>query len=153
MLAVGFVASCLVGAPTAAASLPIPVAKLSQMKRQIRGPVFVPTLLPKGYRFVSWTLLSPLGAPNAGGWYSVTFKRGAKKLRWTVGIQQGSCGDLSDGRRGSLYWLLPGLDGRDAWQCIASGQRRLKIDLFDFRPVPFLSLSQTASILSSAHRA
>jgi len=145
--------ACLVGVPSAVASLPIPLAKLTQMKRQIHGPVFVPGVLPAGYRFVTWSLLSPYNAPSPGdNWYSVTFARRAKKLRWTVGIQGMPCSELSDGRMGSTYWLIPGLTGQDVWRCLSSGRRRLKIDLFDFRPEPFLSLSKAATILASAHR-
>ena len=153
VLLVGFVSACLFCAPAAAASAPVPRAKLLQMKHQIKGPVVVPAVGPSGYHFLSWKLLSAT-VPSAGqDWYSIMFKRGAKKLQWTVRVQSGLCAGPSDGHEGSVYWLVPGVTGQEAWRCMSAGRRQLVIDLFDFFPSPLLSHAREASILGSAHRA
>jgi hypothetical protein len=123
------------------------------MKREVGGPVFLPAVVPRGYVFAHWTLEALLGEPTAGeDWYSITFQKGAKTLKWSVAIQDGTCGQFSNGGSDGIYWSNPGPDGQDAWRCVRS-TRALVIDAFDHRPTPLLPLARLASMLRSAYRA
>jgi hypothetical protein len=138
----------------ASGSGPVPARVIAQMKRQVDGPVYLPAIVPRGYRFVAWKLEDPTNAPPPGDeWYSVTFKRGQKTLIWAAAVQDEPCREFSSGGSAGVYWGDPGPDGQDVWRCIRVERGRLHIDAFDYRPKPLLGPDQLVPMVRSGYHA
>lgn len=136
------------------AGIVVPSRIVRQMKRQVDGPVYLPSIKPPGYRYVSWkSYWSVTGRPYAGSdWYTVEFRNGAKPLTWTVQVPRSPCNEFAEGSaRGGMHWQHLGGSAQRAWRCLRS-RPRLAIDLFEVGR-PLLPLRPLLTMLASAYRA
>jgi hypothetical protein len=141
---------------TSAYGLVVPIRVLTAIKRQIHAPVYVPAILPRGFKYDHWKSYAPIiGRPQPGDdWYSLTFRRGTKRIDWAVSIYDPSlrCSDLAAGSAGGIYWGTATSSGQDVWRCLLRTRPRLQIDIFD-RKRPLLPIAPLGEMLNSAYRA